>query len=123
LLQKSFWGDERKLLEPLMRFTHGDVRDHIVSSKIDHGFHFGVDVCIFLICGADRSFSGPEVCHNQTDPLPTISVRAKRPHLCSADGAARGEIAITRLTGGITEPPHRAEQGGKNHASAKSSEP
>jgi len=37
LLQKSFWGDERKLLEPLMRFTSGDVRDHIVSSKIDHG--------------------------------------------------------------------------------------
>jgi len=37
LLQKSFWGDERKFLEPLMRFTHGDVRDHIVSSKIDHG--------------------------------------------------------------------------------------
>jgi hypothetical protein len=37
LLQKSFWGDERKFLEPLMRFTCGDVRDHIVSSKIDHG--------------------------------------------------------------------------------------
>jgi hypothetical protein len=36
LLQKSFWGDERKFLEPLMRFTRGDVRDHIVSSKIDH---------------------------------------------------------------------------------------
>src|SRR3977135_4295763 len=32
LLQKSFWGDERKFLEPLMRFAHGDVRDHIVSS-------------------------------------------------------------------------------------------
>ena len=29
LLQKSFWGDERKFLEPLMRFAHGDVRDHI----------------------------------------------------------------------------------------------
>jgi hypothetical protein len=26
LLQKSFWGDERKFLEPLMRFTSGDVR-------------------------------------------------------------------------------------------------
>jgi hypothetical protein len=38
LLQKSFWGGERKFLEPLMRFTLGDVRDHIVSSKIDHGF-------------------------------------------------------------------------------------
>jgi hypothetical protein len=37
LLQKSFWGGERKFLEPLMRFTSGDVRDHIVSSKIDLG--------------------------------------------------------------------------------------
>jgi hypothetical protein len=37
LLQKSFGGDERKFLEPLMRFTRSDVRDHIVSSKIDHG--------------------------------------------------------------------------------------
>jgi len=37
LLQKSFWGEEQKFLEPLMRFTRGDVRDHIVSSKIDHG--------------------------------------------------------------------------------------
>jgi hypothetical protein len=37
LLQKSFWAGERKFLEPLMRFTRSDVRDHIVSSKIDHG--------------------------------------------------------------------------------------
>jgi hypothetical protein len=29
LLQKSFWGVERKFLEPLMRFARGDVRDHI----------------------------------------------------------------------------------------------
>ena len=36
-LQKSFWGDERNFLEPLMRFMSGDVRDHIVSSKIDQG--------------------------------------------------------------------------------------
>jgi hypothetical protein len=35
VLQKPFWGDERKFLEPLMRFARGDVRDHIVSSKID----------------------------------------------------------------------------------------
>jgi hypothetical protein len=33
---KVFWGDERKFLEPVMRFRRGDVRDHIVSSKIDH---------------------------------------------------------------------------------------
>jgi hypothetical protein len=25
LLQKSFWGGERKFLEPLMRFTRGEV--------------------------------------------------------------------------------------------------
>jgi hypothetical protein len=37
LLQKSSWGEEQKFLQPLMRFTRGDVRDHIVSSKIDHG--------------------------------------------------------------------------------------
>jgi hypothetical protein len=37
LLQKSFWGGERKFLEPLMRFARGDVRDHLASSKIDHG--------------------------------------------------------------------------------------
>jgi hypothetical protein len=37
LLQKSFWGGERKFSQPLMRFPRGDVRDHIVSSKIDHG--------------------------------------------------------------------------------------
>jgi len=30
LLQKSFGGVEGKFLEPLVRFTRGDVRDHIV---------------------------------------------------------------------------------------------
>jgi hypothetical protein len=37
LVQKSFWEGERKFLEPLMRFARGEVRDHIVSSEIDHG--------------------------------------------------------------------------------------
>ena len=37
VLQKSFWADQRKFLGPLMRFARGDVRDHIASSKIDHG--------------------------------------------------------------------------------------
>jgi hypothetical protein len=37
LLQKLFWGEEQKFPEALMRFTRGDVRDHIVSPKIDHG--------------------------------------------------------------------------------------
>jgi hypothetical protein len=37
LLQKSFWDDERKFLEPLLHFARSDVGDHIVSSKIDHG--------------------------------------------------------------------------------------
>ena len=26
MLQKSFWGGERKFLEPLMRFTRGEAR-------------------------------------------------------------------------------------------------
>jgi hypothetical protein len=37
MLQKSFCGGEQKFLELLVRFTRGDVRDHIASSKIDHG--------------------------------------------------------------------------------------
>ena len=41
VLQNSFWGDEQEILELLMRFTRGDVRDRIVSPKIDHGPSFG----------------------------------------------------------------------------------
>jgi hypothetical protein len=37
VLKKSFLADEPKLLGPRMRFVRGDVRDHIVSPKIDHG--------------------------------------------------------------------------------------
>jgi hypothetical protein len=37
IVAKVFLGCERKFLEPLMRFTRGDVRDLIASSKIDHG--------------------------------------------------------------------------------------
>src|ERR1700676_1770924 len=37
LLQKSFWGAERKFLEPPMRLAPRDVRDLIVSQKKDHG--------------------------------------------------------------------------------------
>jgi hypothetical protein len=37
IVEKVFWEGERKFLEQLMRFARGDVRDHIVSSKIDHG--------------------------------------------------------------------------------------
>jgi len=33
IVAKVFLGVERKFLETLMRFTRGDVRDHIVSSK------------------------------------------------------------------------------------------
>src|SRR5229473_3449517 len=34
LLQKSFWGDERKNPEPLMRFTRGDVmRDASIQNR------------------------------------------------------------------------------------------
>jgi len=37
VLKKSFLGDERNFLGLLMRFIRGDVRDHIVSHKNDHG--------------------------------------------------------------------------------------
>jgi hypothetical protein len=37
LLQKSIWNDQRKFSEPLARFARNDVRDHIISFKIDHG--------------------------------------------------------------------------------------
>ena len=37
LLQKSFLGDERNFLGPLMRFGCADVRDLIVSHKTGHG--------------------------------------------------------------------------------------
>jgi hypothetical protein len=33
IVAKVFLGWRTKFLEPLMRFTRGDVRDHIVSSK------------------------------------------------------------------------------------------
>jgi hypothetical protein len=36
-LKKSFLADDPKFLGPLMHFVRGDVRDHIVSPKIDHG--------------------------------------------------------------------------------------
>src|SRR3982074_590769 len=36
-VEKSFLGDEQKFLGPLMRFARGDVRDHVVSHKNDHG--------------------------------------------------------------------------------------
>ena len=37
MLQKSFGGDERNFLGPLMRFARRDVRDHIAYQKNDHG--------------------------------------------------------------------------------------
>jgi hypothetical protein len=42
LLQKSFLGDERNFLGPLMPFARGDMRDHIVSHKNDHGASQGL---------------------------------------------------------------------------------
>jgi len=36
VLKKSFLTDERFFLEPLVRCSCGDVRDHIVSHKNDH---------------------------------------------------------------------------------------
>src|SRR6266478_8626778 len=37
LLKKSFLADEQNFSEPLMRSARGDVRDHIVLHKNDHG--------------------------------------------------------------------------------------
>jgi len=37
LLKKSFGDGERNFLEPLMRFVHSDVRDHVASQKNDLG--------------------------------------------------------------------------------------
>jgi hypothetical protein len=37
LLKKSFWGDDHNFSGLLMRFARGDMRDHIVSHKNDHG--------------------------------------------------------------------------------------
>ena len=35
-VEKSFWGDERNFLGPLMHFARGDVRGSHVSHKNDH---------------------------------------------------------------------------------------
>jgi hypothetical protein len=37
MLKKSFWGDDENFSGPLMPFARGDMRDHIVSHKNDHG--------------------------------------------------------------------------------------
>jgi hypothetical protein len=37
LSKKDFEGNKRNFLELLMRFVRGDLRDHIVSHKNDHG--------------------------------------------------------------------------------------
>jgi len=37
LLKKSFLADEQNFSGPLMRSARGDVRDHIVLHKNDHG--------------------------------------------------------------------------------------
>jgi hypothetical protein len=37
LLQKSFWGYERKFSGTLTRAARGDLRDHVVPRKNDHG--------------------------------------------------------------------------------------
>jgi hypothetical protein len=37
VLKKFFWGDDQNFSGLLMRFARGDMRDHIVSHKNDHG--------------------------------------------------------------------------------------
>ena len=43
MLQKSFWGDERNFLEPLMRFTSGDVGTISFHPKSTRDLHRGVE--------------------------------------------------------------------------------
>ncbi len=38
---KVFWGDDQNFSGPLMPFARGDMRDHIVSHKNDHGASYG----------------------------------------------------------------------------------
>jgi hypothetical protein len=41
VLQKSFWGNGQNFSGPLMPFARGDMGDHIVSRKNDHGASYG----------------------------------------------------------------------------------
>jgi hypothetical protein len=36
VLKKSFWSDDQNFSGSLMRFSRGDMRDHIASHKNDH---------------------------------------------------------------------------------------
>jgi hypothetical protein len=37
VLKKSFWDDDQNFPGPVMRFARGDMTNHIVSRKNDHG--------------------------------------------------------------------------------------
>jgi hypothetical protein len=73
VLKKSFSGDERNFLGPLMRFASGDVRDHIVSHT-----PLVVDELI-VACDCDRGaghtfsghLAGEEIVQPGQNPLPT----------------------------------------------------
>jgi hypothetical protein len=41
VLQKPFWGGDQNFSGPLMPFARGDMRDHIVLHKNDHGASYG----------------------------------------------------------------------------------
>jgi hypothetical protein len=41
VLQKSFWDGDQNFSGPLMPFARGDIRDHIVLHKNDHGASYG----------------------------------------------------------------------------------
>jgi hypothetical protein len=41
VLKKSFWGDDQNFSGLLMRFARGDMRDHIISHRNDHGASYG----------------------------------------------------------------------------------
>src|ERR1700722_16706662 len=78
LLKKSFQGDERNFLEPLMRFMRRDVRDHIGSQKNDYGPSY-------RCYGTSRRRSCPKIsiCEifgiARFSPFSTVSTRSGHP--------------------------------------------
>jgi len=92
LLQKSFWGDDRKFLEPLMRFTRGDVRDHIVSSKIDHGPPW-------RRCKATQQQKGPKISFREIFRVGRFSTFATISAQSGHAAVPGGRCAVLRVVG------------------------
>ena len=92
LLQKSFLGDERNFLGPLMHFVCGDVRDLIVPHKNDHGpahrryralqRSTRIKSCFREIFGVARF-----------PTFATLSTTSGHPNSCSAEGHCYSIVA------------------------------